>query len=224
MDPVVECRAVSRVFTDGAERRVVLDDVSLTVQAGEMLTIVGASGSGKSTLLAALGGLDRDYTGEVRLFGRDLAKEPDPALSRFRGRSVGFVFQSFHLLPHLTAIENVLVPALFGDAIDDAERHAAEALARVGLGGREHDRTEALSGGQRQRVAIARALLAKPPLLLCDEPTGNLDSETAASILALFLELHRAGDTTFVIATHDEHIAEAASRAVVLREGRLQET
>ncbi len=224
MDPVVECRAVSRVFTDGAERRVVLDDVSLTVQAGEMLTIVGASGSGKSTLLAALGGLDRDYTGEVRLFGRDLAEEPDRALSRFRGRSVGFVFQSFHLLPHLTAIENVLVPALFGDAIDDAERHAAEALARVGLGGREHDRTEALSGGQRQRVAIARALLAKPPLLLCDEPTGNLDSETAASILALFLELHRAGDTTFVIATHDEHIAEAASRAVVLREGRLQET
>ncbi len=223
MDPVVECRAVSRVFTDGAERRVVLDQVSLTVQAGEMLAIVGASGSGKSTLLAALGGLDRDYTGEVRLFGRDLGHEPDAALSRFRGRSVGFVFQSFHLLPHLTAIENVLVPALFGEALADAERHAAEALARVGLEGREHDRTEALSGGQRQRVAIARALLARPPLLLCDEPTGNLDGETAAAILALFLELHRTGDTTFVIATHDEHIAKAASRAVVLREGRLEE-
>lgn len=222
IEPVVSCRTLSRVFADGAERRVVLDEVSLDVAKGEMLAVVGTSGSGKSTLLAALGGLDRAHTGEVRLFGRDLAHLDDRELSRFRGRSVGFVFQSFHLLPHLTAVENVLVPSLFGDVIPDADRRAHDALARVGLAGREHDRTEALSGGQRQRVAIARALLAAPPLLLCDEPTGNLDTETAHAILDLFLELHRAGETTLVIATHAERIAAAASRALVLRNGRLE--
>lgn len=221
-DPVVRCDHVSRTFVDGRESRRVLDDVSLTVDRGALVAIVGTSGSGKSTLLAAIGGLDRAYEGKVALFGRDLAAESDTALARLRGRSVGFVFQSFHLLPHLTALDNVLVPSLFGPPIPHVVQRARAALREVGLDGRADDRTDALSGGQRQRVALARALLAKPALLLCDEPTGNLDLETGAAILALFLELHRAGDTTLIIATHDATIAGAATTALRLKNGRLE--
>ncbi len=221
-DPAVRCDRVSRTFVDGHESRRVLEDVSLTVEPGALVAIVGTSGSGKSTLLAAIGGLDRAFSGRVSLFGRDLAAQSDTELARLRGRSIGFVFQSFHLLSHLTALDNVLVPSLFGPPIPNAVERAHAALDVVGLAGRANDRTDALSGGQRQRVAIARAMLAKPALLLCDEPTGNLDAETGAAILALFLELHRAGDTTLVIATHDASIASAATMALRLTSGRLE--
>ena len=221
MDAIVRCSKLSRTFVDGPAQRRVLDALTLTVGRGELVAIVGQSGSGKSTLLSAIGGLDRAFDGDLELFGRAIRTMTDVDLSRLRGRSIGFVFQSFHLLPHLTALENVLLPALFGERIDRAEQRAMDALARVGLGDRSSDRPMSLSGGQRQRVAIARALLTRPPLLLCDEPTGNLDVATGAQILELFRELHHSGDTTFVVVTHDVRIADAATRVLRLVEGRL---
>jgi len=221
MEVVVRCSKLSRTFVDGTERRRVLDALSLTVERGELVAIVGQSGSGKSTLLAAMGGLDRAFEGELELFGRAIRDMSDSDVSRLRGRSIGFVFQSFHLLAHLTALDNVLLPSLFGERIDRAEERAKDALARVGLSDRANDRPMSLSGGQRQRVAIARALLTRPPLLLCDEPTGNLDVATGAQIIEIFRELHRSGDTTFVIVTHDDRIGEAATRVMRLTEGRL---
>ena len=168
MDAVVRCTDLCRTFTDGRERRLVLENLSLCVERGELVVIVGESGSGKSTLLSAIGGLDRAFEGELQLFGRAIRAMPDAEVSRLRGRSVGFVFQSFHLLPHLTALENVLLPSLFGERLEHPERRARDALDRVGLSERAQDRPASLSGGQRQRVAIARALLgAKIVYLFC---------------------------------------------------------
>jgi putative ABC transport system ATP-binding protein len=171
-------------------------------------------------LLHLLGGLDRDFEGEVQVLGCDLRGLSDVELAALRHTQIGFIFQSFNLLPGLTALENVLLPDFFGDGVPDAERRAREALARVGLADKAKSRPAALSGGERQRVAIARALLARPPLLLADEPTGNLDAQTGEGVISLFRELHKEG-MTLLIVTHEARVSHAANRVMVLREGRL---
>jgi putative ABC transport system ATP-binding protein len=201
----------------------VLRDVSLSVDDGELLSLVGRSGSGKSTLLHIMGGLDRRYSGKASVLGHDLHVLDDRRLARFRNREVGFVFQAFNLLDHLTARENVKLPSYFSDAPladADADRKAVEALARVGIGDKAESRPSALSGGQKQRVAIARALYHAPKLLLCDEPTGNLDSETGAQIIELFRALNKDG-LTLVIVTHEERVSSVASRVLRLEDGKL---
>jgi putative ABC transport system ATP-binding protein len=194
--------------------------LDLTVDQGEFVAIEGQSGSGKSTLLHILGGLDRAYEGEVRVLGEQVRALSDARLAALRHARIGFVFQSFNLLSELTALENVLLPDFFGDGIPDAECRAARALERVGLSDKARSRPTALSGGERQRVAIARALLAGPPLLLADEPTGNLDARTGEGIIDLFRQLHREGMSLLVV-THEARVSRAASRVLVLREGVL---
>jgi putative ABC transport system ATP-binding protein len=199
----------------------VLRDVSLAVEPGELLSLVGRSGSGKSTLLHIMGGLDRRYSGQASVLGHDLHKLDDARLARFRNREVGFVFQAFNLLDHLTARENVKLPSYFADGeMPDADARAVAALERVGIGNKAESRPSALSGGQKQRVAIARALYHTPKLLLCDEPTGNLDSETGAQIIELFRALNKEG-LTLVIVTHEERVSSVASRVLRLVDGNL---
>jgi putative ABC transport system ATP-binding protein len=200
----------------------VLRGISLTVAEGEWLALVGRSGSGKSTLLHVLSGLDRAYEGRVEVCGRDLGTLDDRALSRFRGETVGFVFQSFHLLDHLSVKENVALPAYFAAAGPDgaAGSRAVDALARVGMVDHANKRPGELSGGQKQRVAIARALFGQPKLLAADEPTGNLDGETGAQLIELLHELH-GGGLTIVVVTHEERVSQAAGRVLRLEDGRL---
>ena len=200
--------------------RPLLRNLSLSVRRGEFVAIEGQSGSGKSTLLHLLGGLDRAYQGCVRVLGQDLRTLTDVQLSALRNRELGFVFQSFNLLPGLSALGNVLLPEAFGE-IPSANARAREALARVGLSGKERARPFELSGGERQRVAIARALLARPPVLLADEPTGNLDAATGHDIIELFRSLHRDG-MTLLIVTHEIRVSTAASRVLLLRDGVLE--
>jgi putative ABC transport system ATP-binding protein len=194
--------------------------LDLTVDEGEFVAVEGQSGTGKSTLLHIVGGLDRAYQGEVQVLGTHLRALSDARLSALRHARIGFVFQSFNLLPELTALENVLLPDFFGNGIPDAERRAHRALDRVGLSGKAQARPTALSGGERQRVAIARALLAGPALLLADEPTGNLDAQTGEGIIGLFRDLHREGMTLLVV-THEVRVSRAASRVLALRDGVL---
>ena len=197
-----------------------LNGLDLEVRRGEFVAVEGQSGSGKSTLLHILGGLDRDFEGEARVLGCDVRAVGDQDLAALRHTQIGFVFQSFNLLPALSALENVLLPDFFGDGIPDAHRRAREALERVGLADKADARPAALSGGERQRVAIARALLARPPLLLADEPTGNLDARTGEGVIALFRALHQEG-MTLLIVTHEKRVSHAASRVLVLHDGRL---
>jgi putative ABC transport system ATP-binding protein len=199
----------------------VLRGVSLTVAPKELLSLVGRSGSGKSTLLSIIGGLDRRYSGEVQVLGHDLHALDDAALARFRNREVGFVFQAFNLLDHLTARENVSLPAYFADGPSpEADARALTALERVSMADKADSRPSELSGGQKQRVAIARALFHQPRLLLCDEPTGNLDSDTGRQIIELFSQLN-AGGLTLVIVTHEERVSSVASRVIRLEDGAL---
>jgi putative ABC transport system ATP-binding protein len=212
--------AVSRRYPDGA--RLALDGVSLTLDRGELVAVLGTSGSGKSTLLHVLGALDRDYTGSCRLDGRELRTLSDTDAAALRRQTLGFVFQGFHLVADWTVRQNVALPASFAPtAVSDLAARVDAVLDRVGLAGRGDDRPTALSGGQRQRVAIARALLMKPPVLLCDEPTGSLDVDTGASVLALFRSLHREEGYTFVIVTHEERVTAIATRVIRLESGRL---
>jgi putative ABC transport system ATP-binding protein len=198
-----------------------LTGVDLDVRRGEFVAVEGQSGSGKSTLLHLLGGLDRDFEGAAQVLGCDLRAVTDAELAALRHTQIGFVFQSFNLLPSLSALENVLLPDYFGSGIPDAERRAKEALDRVGLAGKGRSRPAALSGGERQRVAIARALLARPPLLLADEPTGNLDARTGEEVISLFRELHQDG-MTLLIVTHEARMSHAATRVLLLRDGRIE--
>jgi putative ABC transport system ATP-binding protein len=199
----------------------VLRGISLAVQKGELLSLVGRSGSGKSTLLHIIGGLDRRYRGRAIVLGHDLETLDDRRLAQFRNREVGFVFQAFNLLDHLTAAENVKLPSYFADGPRaDDERRALAALERVGIGHKAMARPSELSGGQKQRVAIARALFHEPRLLLCDEPTGNLDSETGQQIIELFRALNHDG-LTLLIVTHEERVSSVASRVLRLEDGRL---
>ncbi len=219
--PILICEGLTKRFSDGAATRTPLSDVALHVDEGELVAVLGESGSGKSTLLGILGGLDRAFDGKVELFGKDLRSLGDRALARLRGEKVGFIFQAFHLFYHLSVVENVLCPALFGRRDKKLATRAMELLDRLGLADRASDSPVRLSGGQRQRVAIARALLYSPPLLLCDEPTGNLDKATAASLLELFEELNTEDGITIVAVTHSDQLADVASRTLRLEGGRL---
>lgn len=221
-DPVLELRAIEKVYGLGDATLRVLKGIDLTVQAGEYVAIIGPSGSGKSTLLNLLGCLDRPTSGEYFLGGDDVSAFDDRRLSRVRNRRIGFVFQSFHLISHLTVHENVELP-LFYSRMGRRARHerCREVLDRVGLAHRLDHLPSQLSGGERQRVAVARALSNDPALILADEPTGNLDTSTSAEIMELLRELHAAGRTLVVI-THDAEIAAAAPRRVLLRDGIIE--
>ena len=219
----IELRGVAKQYPpreSGSLPQDLLRGVDLVVRRGEFVAVEGQSGSGKSTLLHVLGGLDREFAGEALVLGCDLRAVTDAELAALRHTQIGFVFQSFNLLPALTALENVLLPDFFGDGVPDAQRRAREALDRVGLADKARARPAALSGGERQRVAIARALVARPPLLLADEPTGNLDARTGEGVIDLFRQLHREG-MTLLIVTHEARVSHAATRVLVLREGRL---
>ncbi|MCJ1679294.1 ABC transporter ATP-binding protein [Streptomyces sp. APSN-46.1] len=218
--PVIEFRGVALTYPGPPPVRA-LHPCDLLVRRGEFVTVVGPSGSGKSTFLNIAGLLDSATAGRYLLDGIDTAALPDRRRTALRGRRIGFVFQAFHLLPHRSALENVALAMLYTE-VPRAERlvRAREALDRVGLGHRAAAVPGRLSGGERQRVAIARALVGRPSLLLCDEPTGNLDSANAASVLALLDELHRAGMTVLVI-THDPEVAARGHRTITLHDGRL---
>lgn len=222
--PLVRVEDLRKSYGDAKAMRAALDGVSLSVPKGELLAIVGPSGSGKSTLLGILGGLDRTYQGKVELFGKDIAGLRDKDLAALRNRSIGFIFQAFHLLGHLRVIDNVLAPALFDReaSLSEQEPRALAVLDRLGLKDRAFDKPAELSGGQRQRVAIARALLHKPELLLCDEPTGNLDAETGAQTIELFRELNANDGITVIAVTHEERLAGAATRTLHIRSGRIE--
>ena len=196
-----------------------MDKISFTVHKGESLAIIGPSGCGKSSLLNILGCLDRPTEGVYRLGGRNMAEMDDDQLARLRNRHIGFVFQSFNLLPRMTALENVELPLLYG-SVKDSKKMASEALGRVGLGNREKHVPNELSGGQRQRVAIARAIVTNPSMLLCDEPTGALDSKTGKDVLELLQSLNADG-TTLVMVTHDLGVARSLSRAIQMRDGHI---
>ena len=198
----------------------VLDGVSLDVQAREVLAITGASGSGKSTLLGLLAGLDHPSAGSITVDGVDITRLDEDALARFRRDRIGYVFQSFHLIPTLTAMENVATPLEIA-GVRDSGRRARALLAEVGLAARLHHYPAQLSGGEQQRVALARAVALRPTVLLADEPTGNLDSATGEQIVDLLLALNRERASTLVLVTHDEALARHADRVITLRDGRI---
>jgi putative ABC transport system ATP-binding protein len=219
--PLISLERVSRVYTMGRLDVPALDDVSLDIHPGEFVAIVGPSGSGKSTMMNILGCLDRPTYGSYRLAGTPVADLDDNGLAALRSRTIGFVFQSYNLLPRTTALDNVATPLLYqGVGRTERARRARAALERLGLGDRmDHEPTE-LSGGQQQRVAVARALVTEPALILADEPTGNLDSHAGADVIALLRELHRAG-RTIVLITHDPEVAASADRQIHLLDGRI---
>ncbi|HEX3102577.1 MAG TPA: ABC transporter ATP-binding protein [Pyrinomonadaceae bacterium] len=201
----------------------VLRGVNLEIAAGEFLALRGASGAGKSTLLHLIGGLDSPNAGEIIFKGQNLAQFSESGLTHFRNRRAGFVFQSYHLLPELTALENVCLPARVARiSASDAEKHGRELLDRVGLKDRVEHKPYELSGGEQQRVAIARALINEPEMLLADEPTGNLDSKTGGEIIELLKNLRTEKNMTLIIATHDAKVAAHAQRVIELADGRLQ--
>lgn len=218
---VIDIRDITKVYTMGDIEVRALQGVSLTVYEGEFISIMGPSGSGKSTMMHILGALDQPSSGEYYLDGVNVAELNDSDLARIRNQKIGFVFQSFNLLPRATAVENVALPLLYS-GLSRAERKEAalQALGRVGLSARTGHRPDQLSGGQRQRVAIARALVNRPVLLLADEPTGNLDQRTGAEIVNLFEELHHDG-VTVVLVTHDHKLAERTSRQIEIVDGRI---
>jgi putative ABC transport system ATP-binding protein len=219
--PTLEVVQLEKVYNEGAGELSVraVDGISFTVQRGEAVAIIGPSGCGKSSLLNILGCLDRPTGGVYRLDGDDVMDLDDDDLAALRNRHIGFVFQSFNLLPRLSALENVELPLLYGGGKKTKER-AREALAKVGLADRSHHRPTELSGGQKQRVAIARALVGTPSMLLCDEPTGALDSRTGKDVLLLLRKLNADG-MTLVMVTHDLGIARQLDRAIIMRDGRI---
>jgi lipoprotein-releasing system ATP-binding protein len=218
----LEASGISKSYTVGETRLTVLRELDLTVEAGEMVAIVGASGVGKSTLLHILGGLDRAEAGTVTIAGTELTTLPDAAVVAFRNREVGFVFQFHHLLPEFSAVENAAMPMRIARIRQaEARARAEELLRRVGLGERLTHRPGMLSGGEQQRVAVARALVMRPAVLLADEPTGDLDEQTASALHDLLQEMHRAYGLTSVIATHNPRLAGACDRILRLEGGRL---
>jgi putative ABC transport system ATP-binding protein len=219
---MIKLSQVIKTYQQGGNQIRALDGIDLHVAAGEFVAIMGPSGSGKSTLLNVLGALDRPDQGRYLLENDEISAMDDDAASDVRNRRIGFVFQSFHLLPRLTVLENVLLPQRYAKQIDPgAKQRARDLLTRIGLAQRIDHRPGELSGGQLQRAAIARALLNQPALLLADEPTGNLDSKSATDVLALLAELHGNGQT-LVMVTHDPAIAERAQRTIHLRDGKIE--
>ncbi|MEB3239029.1 MAG: ABC transporter ATP-binding protein [Cyanobacteriota bacterium] len=221
MEPVAELRHVFKIYGSGDTEVRAVNDLNLIVQPGEYLAVMGASGSGKSTAMNILGCLDRPTEGEYILQGQKVNDLDDNALAGLRNTCLGFVFQQFHLLPHLTALQNVELPMVYaGVPAGERRQRSCDALERVGLGQRLHNRPNQLSGGQQQRVAIARAIINRPALLLADEPTGALDSETTEEVLAIFDELHDDGITVMLV-THEADVASRAERILRFRDGRI---
>ena len=223
MSELIRLEGVGRRFHLGGIEVLALDGVSLAIEAGEYLAVMGPSGAGKSTLLNVLGLLDRPDEGEYWLEGARTARLAEPELARLRGQAIGFVFQSFHLVPRLTAFENVALPLMLaGMAPAERTTRVAALLAELGLSARANHRPAELSGGQRQRVAIARAMVTQPRLLLADEPTGNLDSRSGEEVIALLEHLNRERGVTLVVVTHDERIGARAGRRIRMNDGRLE--
>lgn len=219
---ILETRNLTKIYTIGEHREHILSDISLQVPAGEFVVVSGSSGSGKTTLLSLLSGLDRPTSGRIFLAGRDITGLSEDQLAPVRNVETGFVFQAFHLIPSLNALENVMFPAELRH--DKAAAEKAEALLRrVGLWERRSSFPQQLSGGEKQRVAICRALINDPKIVFADEPTGNLDSENSRGIVELLVGLQRERGTTLVLATHSPEIAARADRVIVLRDGRLGE-
>ena len=218
--PIVQATALTKQVSTGEDQLVILQDVNLAVNAGEAVAVVGASGSGKSTLLGLLAGLDIPSSGKVHLDGEDIFSLDEDGRAALRGRLLGFVFQSFQLLPELTALENVMLPLELA-GVSNARAPALELLERVGLSLRLKHYPKQLSGGEQQRVAIARAIVTHPQLLLADEPTGNLDSATGAQIIELMFELNHERGTTLILVTHDEAISSRCARRIRLAGGRV---
>ena len=213
---------VQKGFRIGRTALQVLRGVDVSISVGEFVALCGASGSGKTTLLHLLGGLDEPDLGNIRVGGIDLSGMPRQTVARFRNKEIGFVFQAYHLLPELDALENVALPARMARRpVAEAEARARELLRRVGLGQRMEHRPNELSGGEQQRVAIARALINEPRLVLADEPTGNLDSATGEEIISLLGDLHKEQEVTLIVATHDEMVAAHAERVLRLADGRI---
>lgn len=218
--PVIEVDHLSKAVTDSTGTLEILRDIHFALLPRQTVAIVGASGSGKSTLLSMLAGLDTPSQGTVRLLGQDIFTLDEDARAALRGQKIGFVFQSFQLLPNLTALENVMLPLELA-GVRQARQQATEMLQRVGLGQRLGHYPKVLSGGEQQRVALARAFVVRPAVLLADEPTGSLDHATGAAVMALMLELNRAEGTTLVLVTHDRGIAAQCERVLTMEAGRL---
>ncbi len=221
METVLEAEDIRRAYTIGRTTLEVLKGVSLEIGMGETVSIMGESGSGKSTLLHVLGGLDTPKSGTVRFQGQDVYGMSPARRSRFRAENVGFVFQAFHLLPELDILENVALPAMAVRASEDPKARAAQLLEEVGLGERVGHRPQELSGGEQQRVALARALMNEPDLVLCDEPTGNLDSKTGDRVLHYLFQLVAERGHTLVLVTHSRDVAARCSRQLLLKDGLL---
>lgn len=219
--PIIVVKGLGKSVSLGQESLTILEGIDLQVNSGETVALVGASGSGKSTLLGLLAGLDLPSLGSIEILGKSLGELDEEGRARLRAEQIGFVFQSFLLLPTMTALENVMLPAeLRGER--DCEPRARELLAAVGLGERLHHMPPRLSGGEQQRVAIARAFMTRPSLLLADEPTGNLDSKTGDKVIELLFELNRKHGTTLVVVTHDSELASRCQRQLVMAAGRLE--
>ena len=216
---MIQLRGVSKTVTSGDRPLTILHPLDFSIASGEFVAIVGPSGSGKSTLLGLLAGLDAPSTGEIVIDGVDITKLTEDGLAKLRGEKIGFVFQFFHLVPSLTAFENILVPMEIAKRRDAVAR-ARQLIEEVGLSGRAHHYPSQLSGGEQQRVAIARALANDPPIVLADEPTGNLDSTTGRHIMDLLLNVRRTRETTLILVTHDSELASLADTRLVLRDGR----
>jgi putative ABC transport system ATP-binding protein len=218
---VIDVRQVAKSINNGSNVVDILRGISFSVPQGQFLAIMGASGSGKSTLLGLLAGLDTATAGAIVLDDTDITNLGEDQLARVRGRKIGFVFQSYQLVSTLTARENILLPAELSGLEGDNEARADELLERVGLGNRGHHYPIQLSGGEQQRVALARAFITRPPILMADEPTGNLDSANGQHVLELLLQLNREEKTTLVLVTHDRELARCADRIILLRDGRI---
>ena len=219
---MIALRDVSKTVVSGTEPLTILHPLSLDIARGQFVAVVGPSGSGKSTLLGLIAGLDAPTTGDVLVDGVNITRLDEDALARLRGEKIGFVFQFFHLIPSLTAYENVAVPMEIAGVADPRER-AERLLDEVGLTGRAHHYPSQLSGGEQQRVALARALANAPPIVLADEPTGNLDSRNGRHIMELLQAIHRTRGTTIVLVTHDAELAARADARIVLRDGQVVE-
>lgn len=223
MPPLISIADVHKIYHFGDNEVRALDGLSLTITGGEFVAIVGCSGSGKSTLMNMLGCLDTPTSGSYQLDGKDVSSLSDSALSEIRNRKIGFIFQGFNLIPNLNAFENVELPLIYrGLHKAERKRVVLEALRRVSLENRTHHRPSQMSGGQQQRVAIARAIAAEPPIILADEPTGNLDSNSGADVMDILFSLHKSGKTIILI-THDERIAKTAQRIIRISDGKIAE-